>query len=268
MPLLRDDQSKHLGLLHALVVRDLESRYKGSNLGNFWTIAHQISQIFIYTYVFSVILKVKLNLLGVTSNSFTFGLWLYAGLLPWTAMTNSLVQSSMVLVTQPNLVKKVVFPLNLLPLVPVLSAFLESCAGFCLLVLMLIVMNQVIHPTLLLMPLIWIPQLLMTIGLSYVMAGLTVFIRDFAQSLLIFLNMLFYLTPIVYPLSAVPLEWRDWILWLNPAAVVVEIYRELVIVGHVTHWREWLVTAVFGVVAYLFGRWIYGRLRPGFSDVL
>jgi len=100
------------------------------------------------------------------------------------------------------------------------------------------------------------------------MAGLTVFIRDFAQSLLIFLNMLFYLTPIVYPLSAVPLEWRDWILWLNPAAVVVEIYRELVIVGHVTHWREWLVTAVFGVVAYLFGRWIYGRLRPGFADVL
>lgn len=268
MSLLNAYPLKHLGLLRALVVRDLESKYKGSVLGNFWTIAHQISQILIYTYVFSVILKVKLNLLGVTSNSFTFGLWLYAGLLPWTAITNSLVQSSMTLVTQPNLVKKVVFPLSLLPLVPVLSAFVESCAGFCLLVLMLMVMHQVIHPTLLLMPLIWIPQLLMTIGLSYVIAGVTVFIRDLAQSLLIFLNMLFYLTPIVYPLSAVPLEWRDWILWLNPAAVVVEIYRELVIVGNVTHWGEWLVTGVFGVMVYFFGRWIYGRLRPGFADVL
>jgi lipopolysaccharide transport system permease protein len=80
--------------------------------------------------------------------------------------------------------------------------------------------------------------------------------------------MLFYLTPIVYPLSAVPAEWRDWLLWLNPAAVVVEIYRELAIVGQITHWGEWLATVGYSLVAYVVGRWVYRRLRPGFADVL
>ncbi|MFG3819440.1 ABC transporter permease [Limnothrix redekei] len=268
MSLLSGQQVKQLGLLRALVVRDLEAKYKGSSLGNLWTIAHQISQIFIYTYVFSIVLKVKLNLVGVDSNSFTFGLWLYAGLLPWTAITNALVQASTVVLTQPNLVKKVVFPLGLLPLVPVLSAFMESFAGFLLLVVMLGVSHQELQLTLILMPLIWIPQLLLTIGLSYLVAGLTVFIRDLAQSLLVVLSMLFYLTPIVYPLSAVPAEWRDWLLWLNPAAVVVEIYRELAIVGQITHWGEWLATVGYSLAAYGVGRWVYRRLRPGFADVL
>lgn len=266
--MLLNHKLKHWSLLRTLVVRDLESKYKGSSLGNFWTIAHQISQILIYTYVFSVILKVKLNLTGVDANNFIFGLWLYAGLLPWTAMTNGLVQSSTIVINQPNLVKKVVFPLGLLPWVPVLSAFIESLVGLLLLISMLVLMHGSIHPTLLLMPMIWIPQVLLTIGISYFLSSVTVFIRDVPQSLIVFINMLFYLTPIVYPISAIPLEWRSWVLWLNPVAAIVEVYRELLIVGRVTHWGEWLFTWVLSLGAVVLGRMVYRRLRVGFADVL
>ena len=116
-------------LLKTLVQRDLEARYKGSVLGNLWPLLNQLSQLLIYTYVFSIVLKVKLNLDGVPANNLTFGVWLFAGLLPWTAFMTGLLQAAPAVVNQPNLVKKVVFPLGLLPLVPVLSAFVESSLG-------------------------------------------------------------------------------------------------------------------------------------------
>jgi lipopolysaccharide transport system permease protein len=121
-------------LLRTLVRRDLEARYKGSVLGNLWPLVNQLSQLLIYTYVFSIVLKVKLSLNGVPNNNFTFGLWLFAGLLPWIAFTGGLIQSASSVIGQPNLVKKVVFPLALLPLVPILSVFIESAFGLVALI--------------------------------------------------------------------------------------------------------------------------------------
>lgn len=98
-------------LLRTLVRRDLEARYKGSVLGNLWPLLNQLSQLLIYTYVFSIVLKVKLSLKGLPANeNLTFGLWLFAGLLPWIAFTGGLMQSANSVIGQPNLVKKVVFP--------------------------------------------------------------------------------------------------------------------------------------------------------------
>ncbi|NEP81068.1 MAG: ABC transporter permease, partial [Okeania sp. SIO3B3] len=125
----------NLNLLLTLVRRDLEARYKGSMLGNLWPLLNQLSQLLIYTYVFSIILKVKLNLEGLPEDSkVTFGLWLFAGLIPWLAFTNGLTQASGCVIGQPNLVKKVVFPLSLLPLVPVFSTFIESTFGLIVLI--------------------------------------------------------------------------------------------------------------------------------------
>lgn len=121
-------------LLRTLVRRDLEARYKGSVLGNLWPLLNQLSQLLIYTYVFSIVLKVKLSLKGLPENNFTFGLWLFAGLLPWIAFSGGLMQAANSVVIQPNLVKKVVFPLALLPLIPILSTFIESSFGLIALI--------------------------------------------------------------------------------------------------------------------------------------
>ncbi len=259
---------QHAELLRSLVIRDLEAKYSGSFLGTFWALVHQLSQIAIYTYVFSVILQVKLNISNVPESNFTFGTWLYAGLLPWNTLVASITHACVSVLNQPNLVKKVVFPLGLLPLVPVATAFVESLPGVVLLILLDFFGDQTIPATLLLLPLIWIPQLLFTTGLSYLLAGLTVFIRDLPQLVLIVINLWFYLTPLVYPVTVIPNAWRDWVFWLNPVAAIAEVYRELLIVGSVTRLSEWLFFSGISVLLFILGWKTYRALRSSFSDVL
>ena len=256
-------------LLRTLVRRDLEARYKGSVLGNLWPLLNQLSQLLIYTYVFSIILKVKLSLKGLPAdNNIVFGLWLFAGLLPWIAFTGGLLQSATSVIGQPNLVKKVVFPLALLPLVPILSTFIESAFGLAALIVLVGISSHSLHGTLALLPLVWLPQLLLTAGLGYFTAGLTVFLRDIPQTLGVIINLWFYLTPIVYPASVIPEAWRNWVFYLNPLAAIAEVYRDLVLVGEVTHWLEWAIAWVISVVVFLAGLWVYRKLRPAFADVL
>lgn len=256
-------------LLRTLVRRDLEARYKGSVLGNLWPLLNQLSQLLIYTYVFSTVLKVKLTTLkDLPANDFTFGLWLFAGLLPWLAFTGGLMQSASSVLGQPNLVKKVVFPLALLPLVPVLSTFIESSFGLMALIFFVAVNTHTLHSTLALLPLVWLTQLLLTAGLGYLAAGLTVFLRDIPQTLGVILNIWFYLTPLVYPASAIPEQWRSLVFWLNPMAAIAEVYRDIVLIGEVKHWGEWGVACVVATIIFCCGFLVYKRLRPAFADVL
>lgn len=255
-------------LLRTLVRRDLEARYKGSVLGNLWPLVNQLSQLLIYTYVFSIVLRVKLTLNSLPENNFTFGLWLFAGLLPWIAFSGGLMQSAASVVGQPNLVKKVVFPLALLPLVPILSTFIESSFGLMALIVFVAVQAHTLHTTLALLPLIWITQLLLTAGLGYLAAGLTVFLRDIPQTLGVVLNIWMYLTPIIYPASAIPEAWRNWVFWLNPLTAIAEVYRDLILVGEVQHWGEWGVASGISMIIFCSGFAVYKRLRPAFADVL
>jgi len=256
-------------LLRMLVKRDLEARYKGSVLGNLWSVVNQLSQLLIYTYVFSIILKVKLSLKGLPEeNSLVFGLWLFAGLLPWIAFTSGLTQAATSVVSQTNLVKKVVFPLALLPLVPVFSALVESAFGLIILIVFVAFRIGTLHETLGLLPLIWLPQLLFTVGLAYFTAALTVFFRDIPQTILVLLNLWFYMTPIVYPIDVVPETVRDLVLWLNPIAAITQIYRDLILIGQVNHGGEWAVLMVISLLTFSGGFWVYQRLRSGFADVL
>ncbi len=249
--------------------RDLEARYKGSVLGNLWPLLNQLSQLLIYTYVFSIVLKVKLSLKGLPEdNSVIFGLWLFAGLLPWIAFTGGLVQSASSVISQPNLVKKVVFPLALLPLVPILSTFIESAFGLAALIVLVAVSSHTLNSTLALLPLIWLPQLLLTVGLGYLAAGLTVFLRDIPQTMGVVLNLWFYLTPIVYPASIIPEAFRGWVFWLNPLAAIAEVYRDLILIGEIKHWGEWGIVSVISLIVFGIGFWCYQRLRPAFADVL
>lgn len=267
---LNEAQWSKLDLLKALVQRDLEARYKGSILGNLWAVLRQLAQLLIYTYVFSVVLQVKLSDRGLSDadSNVTFGLWLFAGLLPWLTFSTGFNQAARVVLQQKNLVTKIIFPLELLPLVPVLSAFLESTFGLIILLLFSTILSQTLHSTLLLLPLVWLPQLLLTIGLAYLAAALTVFIRDIPQILGILLNLWFYATPIFYPLDLVPEPIRTLVSWLNPLTAIVAMHRDVVLFGTITHWQSWSVATGISMVICWLGYWVYQRLRSAFADVL
>jgi lipopolysaccharide transport system permease protein len=266
---LDDSQWAKLNLLKTLVQRDLEARYKGSILGKLWPVLNQVSQLLIYTYVFGIVLKVRISLTGLPEdNSLIFGLWLFAGLVPWLAFSTGLSQSAVSVIQQPNLVKKVVFPLTLLPLVPILSSLIESTFGLVALIIFVVLATQQLHPTLLLLPLVWLTQLCLTAGLGFLTAGLTVFLRDIPQSLGIILNLWFYATPLIYPASLIPQPFQTWIFWINPMAAVGELYRDMILTGNVTHWSEWAVATIISILVLLGGLWCYHKLRPAFADVL
>ncbi|WAK74624.1 ABC transporter permease [Arthrospira sp. PCC 9108] len=268
-PVVYSQWRTKLNLLATLVQRDLEARYKGSILGNLWPLLNQLAQLLIYTYVFSIVLQVKLSITGMPEDSkLTFGLWLFAGLIPWFAFINGLTQAATSVIGQTNLVKKVVFPLGLLPLVPILSAFIESTFGLAVLIVFVGFSYQGLHQTLWLLPMIWVPQLLLTAGLGYLTAALTVFLRDIPQTLGVILNLWFYVTPIVYPASKIPEGWRVWVFWLNPVTAIAESYRDLVLVGTVQHGGELAVATAVSIVIFSIGLGVYRRLRPAFADVL
>ncbi len=238
-------------------------------MGNLWPLVNQIAQLLIYTYVFSVILKVKLNIDGFGgSEKLTFGLWLFSGLLPWTAFSAGFSQAATSVIAQPNLVKKIVFPLALLPLVPVFSAFVESAIGIAVLIFMVALSSGKLQPTLLLFPLVWFVQLLLTAGLGYWVAGLTVFLRDVPQTLAVLLNIWMYATPVVYPVSTIPESWRQWVFYLNPLTAIIETYRDIVLVGEMRHGMELGVSGAIALFLLMTGFSLYQRLRNSFADVL
>ncbi|MEO1353653.1 MAG: ABC transporter permease, partial [Cyanobacteria bacterium J06635_15] len=244
---LTEAQWNKLDLLKTLVQRDLSARYKGSVLGNLWPLLRQIAQLLIYTYVFSIVLNVRLSAQGLPGGdrNFTFGIWLFAGLIPWLTFVNGLSTAASSVLRQQSLVTKVVFPLELIPLVPVLSAFIESMFGTVALMVFVALLTQTVHGTLWLLPLVWVPLLLLTSGLAYLLSGLTVFLRDIPQALAILLNLWFYATPILYPADLIPQPFQTLVFWLNPLAAIAALHREIGLIGDITHWSVWLVaTAV------------------------
>ncbi|MBV9300651.1 MAG: ABC transporter permease [Acidobacteriaceae bacterium] len=257
-----------LDLLSMLLIRDLDARYKGSLLGKLWPLVTQASQIALYTYVFGVILRVRVNIEGLPNTKLAFGIWLFAGLLPWLAFTGGLGQATTSVIGQPNLVKKVVFPLSLLPIVPVLSSLVESCFGLVPLVALFALVTHQLHPTILLLPFVWAVQILFTLGFGYIISGLTVYLRDIPQTIGIILNVWFYLTPIVYPRSAVPPALRSFVFSINPFAGFVDAYRGLILIGRFDEWHEFSMTVVFSMVVFTLGFSLYRRLTPAFADVL
>jgi lipopolysaccharide transport system permease protein len=274
--------ASNLDLLKTLIQRDLAARYKGSILGRFWVVLNQLAQLLVYTFAFSIVLKAKpaeLSALPIQDASIAYGLWLFAGLVPWGAFTLGVTQGATAVLNQPNLVKKVIFPLALLPLVPVGSALIESSLGLMLMLCGIAFAAQTLSPWILALPIVLIPQFLLTAGLAYLTAGLTVYLRDIPQTLMVITNLLFYLTPIVYSASILPGNWKTDIFWVNPMAAIAQVYRDLV--GFRTarqvgeqlelapiHWGELGIATVVSVLVFVIGFGLYRRLRRGFADVL
>ena len=178
------------------------------------------------------------------------------------------MQAAGSVVGQPNLVKRIVFPLVLLPLVPVLANFLESLIGLLPLLLLTALTKGQVPLTWLLLPLIWLPQLLVTTLLAFGLSGLTVFLRDIPQILSVILNLWLYMTPVVYPSSSIPAGLRDWVLALNPLALIVESYRDVLLLGQCPPLLPLAgLTLVSSILALASGLG-YRRLSRGFADVL
>lgn len=255
---------EHRDLIRSLVKRDLTSRYKGSVMGLGWTILTPAVQIVIFTVIFSGIFSAKF---GDQGGHLRFAVYLLCGMLPWIAFSDGVLRSTTTLTDNVNLVRRVVFPLEALPVNLALSALVQQLLGTVVLLAATLLMQQTLHLTAFWLPVLLIPQLLATIGLGWLMASLGVFIRDMAQVNQLALQACMYLTPILYPESLVPPTYR-WLVNWNPMAPLIRSYRQILLEGQPPDWQGLLVTVVFGLVCFGFGYWWFERTKKAFADVL
>ncbi|MBP9094637.1 ABC transporter permease [bacterium] len=255
-------QQRHL--LSLMVKRDCIGRYKGSLLGLLWPLINPLGHLLLYTFLFSVVLKVKFGTSGSTSN---FALYLMAGLLPWGAFAEALARSSTVILEHPNLVKRVVFPLQILPLVTVLSALVTEAIAFLTLLAGVLLYNHGLPSSLIYLPLIITSQILLTAGISWFVASLSVYIRDIRHLIALGLSAWMYGTPIVYPATALP-EKIQFILWLNPMAGIVMDYRRVVLEGLTPDWQHYGVYTAMAVIVCVIGFKFFEGTKKSFADVM
>jgi lipopolysaccharide transport system permease protein len=255
---------KQRHLLALMVKRDCLGRYKGSILGFFWPMINPIGHLFLYTFLFSIVLKVKFGGDGSTGN---FALYLMTGLLPWSAFSEALARSSTVILEHPNLVKRVVFPLQILPLMTVLSALFTEIIAFSILLVGVLIYSHALPLTILYLPLIIASQIMLTAGISWFVGSLSVYIRDIRHLMALALSAWMYGTPIVYPASALP-ESIKFILWINPMAGIVLDYRRVVLEGLAPDWQRFAVYTTMAFVVCLLGFVFFEKTKKSFADVM
>lgn len=246
----------------ALVARDLRGRYAGSALGLFWSVVNPLAQLAIYTFVFSTVLSVRFG-----TGDVPFVLYLAAALFPWLAFQESVLRSATCLVDNSVLVKRVVFPIEVLPVQIAVTALVHQLIALGLLLCLMVGLGVPPRASLLALPLIVVIQLLLTIGIGWTVAALHVYFRDTAQLLGVLFPMWFYLTPIIYPTQLVPAGLRP-LLALNPLSALVEAYRDVLLHGVVPAGpRElWLVAMSLGTL--VLGAVVFTRARRDFADLV
>jgi lipopolysaccharide transport system permease protein len=251
-------------LVASLARRELAARYKGSVLGIVWAVLTPVVMIAIFTFIFAGLFRARF---GASGSGWDYALYLFCGLLPWTAFQESLQLSSTTIVSHANLVKRVVFPLETLPVAQALASLGNQMFGTIALLLGTLLIQHQLHATLLWLPALVLPQLLATLGAAWLLASLGVFLRDIVQGITLLLMAWMYLTPIIYPESIVPERFQPFIN-LNPFTPLVRSYRRIMLEGTGPDWPGLAYFTIFALIIFIFGYWWFARTRKNFADVI
>lgn len=256
---------RHRALIVDFVKRDLVARYKGSAMGIFWSIVHPVVMLVLYTLVFSGIFRVQV---GAAEGTKIFALYLFCGMLPWNAFQEGMSRSTGVIVEHANLIKRAIFPSEILPAYIVLVGLVNELIGLAILLgALALTAHQGFGPALLFLPVILLLQVALTLGLAWIVAAINVFLRDIGQLLGVVLTLWLFLTPIFYPPSQVPPS-LQWMLLVNPMGWVVEAYRSVILRGTVPAAWSMAVLALCAGLAFTAGYRLFQRTQGAFADVI
>lgn len=246
--------------------REVIGRYRGSIMGLAWSFFNPIVMLAVYTFVFSVVFKARWAV-GGTESKTEFAIVLFVGMIVHGLFAECVNRAPSLILSNVNYVKKVVFPLEILPWIAMGSALFHSLASLCVLLIAFFVLNLYIPWTCLLFPLIIFPLVLATIGFAYILAGTAVFIRDIAQTTGIITTIMMFLSPVFYPISALPEEYQGWLL-LNPLTFIIEAARYVLIWNRVPDSMLWASYLGGSLVVAWVGFWWFQKTRKGYADVL
>lgn len=253
-------------ILRQFVRREIVGRYRGSMLGIGWAFVTPLLMLGVYTFVFVGVFKSRWP--GAeAAGGVAFALRLFAGLMIFNLFAEVVGRAPSLILEQPNLVKKVVFPLELLPFVSLGSALFHLLLGIGILLSGIQLFETQLPATAWLLPIVILPLLPLLLGLTWLLAALGVFVRDIATLVGLAINLLLFLSPVFYSADSLAPRWRFWML-LNPLAATIENVRAVLFAGSFPDWSHWAISLAAGVGLSLAGAWVFKNTRNGFADVL
>jgi lipopolysaccharide transport system permease protein len=257
--------AEHKDLIFQLARREVLERYRGSALGLVWSFMHPVLMLLVYMFVFGIVFSMKWGI--EQRGGLEFAIILFSGLVIHGLFAECMVRAPTLVVNHPHFVKKIVFPLQILPLVSVCVALFHTAVGLLILLLAVLLTQASIPPTILLLPVVLFPIVVLALGVSWFLASLGVFLRDVTQVVGILATVLLFLSPIFYPVTAVP-EYLQPFLYLNPLTLIIEELRNVMVFGNAP---DLVALGIYFVLAYafmMFAVWWFSRTRNAFADVL
>ena len=245
--------------------REIIGRYKGSAMGLAWSFITPLFMLAIYTFVFSVVFQARW---GTSEESKTqFAVVLFAGLIVHTLFSDVINRAPQLVLGNVNYVKKVVFPLEILPVVQLLSATFHALVSVVVLIAAQLVFQGSLPITALLLPVVLLPFLLLTLGLAWWLASLGVFVRDVGQTISLVTSVMLFMSPVFFPVQSLPPAMQPW-MHLNPLTFVIEQVREVVVWGRLPDWQGLAVYSLASIATAWLGFAWFQKTRKGFADVL
>lgn len=259
---------KHKTLILQLTKREIAGRYRGSFLGLMWAVINPILMLSVYTFVFGFVFKVRLDQgSSFEDDKFSFALLLFSGLIVYNIFSECLSRAPGLVLANINYVKKIIFPLEILAWINLGSTLFHAVISLSVLLLALLLVNHSIHWTVLFIPVVLLPFVFLTIGISWFLAATGVFVRDIGQFIGLLLTMLLFLSPVFYPAAALPESLRDY-LFLNPLSFIIEQLRAVILLGQFPDWQGLAIYSVIALAVAQIGFIWFEKTRKGFADVL
>jgi lipopolysaccharide transport system permease protein len=253
-------------LVVGLARREIEIRYRGATMGVLWALFNPMIMLGVYTFFFTEVLRSKWQ--GIEQqSSLDFSLVLFPGLLVFTFFSECVARAPTLILTNQSYVKKIVFPLELLPIINLISAVFHALIGFVIWIVFYLVIKSGLHATVPLVVFPLIPLGFLTLGICWILAALGTYVRDITHIVTGLLAALMFLAPIFYPITALPEKYRAAIMF-NPISVAVEQVRALLYHGAMIDWKQWFIYLGVSLVVASIGLWVFQRARAGFADVL
>ncbi len=257
--------TRHRQLTWEMVKREISDRYAGQVLGTLWTIGHPLILMAIYVFIFTVIFKQKTG--GTFELPRDFTTYLLSGLIPWMAFQESMMKSPTVIISYSNLVKQVVFPIEILPVKGVIASVITQLISTVILIIYVLISHGAIPLTYLLIPVIFFFQILAMIGVAYILSSIGVYLRDMKEFVQVFCLAGFYLLPLFYLPSQFPRVLMP-AFYVNPFYYLVLCWRDVLYFGRFENLWAWPVFVIGSLVVFTSGYALFRRLRTMFGNVL
>lgn len=255
---------EYRGLIWNFIKRDISSKYVGSLLGLYWSVINPIITLVVYIIVFGVFLNVRLP--GNT-NIWDFSLYFAAGFLPWIAFNESVTRASRSIIENKHYIKKVPFPSEIFPIYTTLSEFVNLLIGLGIFLILFVILKGAPTIFILLLPLAIVLQLIFTLSLSFFLSSGAVYFRDIPQILGAIFMIWFWATPIAYTVNLIPVNFQ-WIVKLNPAYYMLEIYRDALFYGKLPEIQIIGPFLIFTVVLFVLSILFFRKTKRGFGEIL